>query len=110
MRSGTLRHEVTIQSLVPVQDTTTGAISDTWTVFASGVRAEIRAATLREFIAAGADMAQLTGVITIRYLAGVKPSMRILHGDRIYNIKGALQDPKSGREYMVLPVTEIIAG
>jgi SPP1 family predicted phage head-tail adaptor len=109
MRSGTLRHEVTIQSLVPVQDAATGNITDTWTLFAT-VRAEVRAATLREFIAAGAEQAQLTAVITIRYLEGIKPSMRILHGDHVYNIKSGLFDPKSGREYLVLPCSDIIEG
>ena len=109
MRSGRLRHEVTIQSLVPVQDAATGNIADTWTLFAN-VRAEVRPATLREFIAAGVEQAKVTAVITIRYLAGIKPSMRVLFGDRVYNIENALPDPKSGREYMNLPCSDIIEG
>ncbi len=109
MRSGKLRHEVTIQSLVPVQDGTTGEIADTWTLFAT-VRAEVRPASVREFIAAGAEQSKVTAAVTIRYLAGIKPSMRILHGDRVYNIENALPDFKSGREYITLPCSDIIEG
>lgn len=109
MRSRKLNKVVTIQSLVPAQDSTTGVITDSWTFFAKDY-AEIRALTLREFIAAGSDVAELAAVITIRYRAGIKPSMRILHGDRVYQIKGPLEDPKSGREYLVMPAHEIITG
>lgn len=109
MRSGRLRHYITIQSLAPVQDATTGNVTDTWTLFAA-VRAEVRPATVREFIAAGAEQAKITVIITIRYLEGIKPSMRILFGEHVYNIENALPDPKSGREYMNLPCSDIIEG
>ena len=109
MRSGRLRHQVVIQSLVPVQDATTGEIANTWTLF-STERAEVRSASLREFIAGGIEDSKVTLVVTIRYRAGIKPSMRVLHGDRIYNIENALPDYKSMREYMVLPCSEIIKG
>lgn len=105
-----LRHRVQIQALVPVQDTAgTGEITDTWTLFAD-VWANVRPASVREFIAAGISASKVTAAVTVRYLAGVKASMRIVHGDRTYNIEGVLPDPHSGIEFLTLPVSEIVEG
>lgn len=104
-----LRHRVAIQSLVPVQDDTTGNITDTWSTFAT-VWAEIRPLNAREFIAAAAAQSKVTEMVTIRYIAGVKQSMRILHRAQILNVEGVLPDQKSGIEYLTLPVSEVQSG
>jgi SPP1 family predicted phage head-tail adaptor len=109
MRAGDLRHQVILQSLVPVQNETTGIITDTWVTFATGW-AEFHPASVREFVAAGIVQSKIMGAFVIRYRAGVKASMRILHGAGIYNVEGVLADPKRGTEYLTLPVSEVLNG
>lgn len=110
MRAGVLRHFVTIEELVPVQDAGTGVITEDWVVFQANVPAEVHPSSVREFVAADAEQSKATGWVRIRYVAGVKQSMRILHGDQVFNILGVLPDPKSGREYLTLPVSEVQSG
>jgi SPP1 family predicted phage head-tail adaptor len=109
MQAGKLRHEVEIQSLVPVQDGTTGEITETWETFAV-VWGEVRPASVREFIAAGISESTVTAQVTIRYRPDIKASMRVLHGAQVFNIEGALPDPKSGVEYLTLPCSEVQSG
>lgn len=109
MQSGKLSHRIIIQSLVPVQNGTTGIVTDTWTIFAT-VWAEVRPASVREFVAAGIAESKITTAVKIRYLAGIKTSMCILHGMQIFNIEGVLSDPRSGMEYITLPCSEVIYG
>ena len=109
LRAGSLNHRVTIQSLESVQDETTGNITEEWTEFAE-VWANIRPATVREFIDAGAEQTSFVVSVQIRYVPGILPSMRILHEDHVYNIEGVLPDPHSGREWLTLPCSEVIEG
>jgi len=108
MRAGTLRHRVTLQSNIKVQDPATGYMTQSWTDVAK-VRAAVAPLSAREFIAAQAMQADVTTRITIRYRAGVTAAMRILHDGKTYNITGVLPDAKSGREYLTLPCTELPA-
>lgn len=109
MDAGKLRHRVTIQTRGQTQDETTGVISDSYTTFAT-VWAEVRPASVREFIAAGIEGSKVTVAVKIRYLAGVKTSMQIIHGDNTYNIEGVLPDPDSGIEWLTLPCSEVTGG
>lgn len=102
LKSGDLRHLVTIEERATIQNEETGAISTEWIGFAE-VWAKIEPLSAREFMNAQAMQSQITTRITVRYLDGLKPSMRIIHGDRVYDIKGVLGDPVSGREYLTLP-------
>lgn len=104
-----LRHRVQIQTHTPTQDSGTGVITHAWVLFAD-VFAHVRPASVREFVAAGATASKITAAITIRYLGGVKASMRVIHGSRTYNIEGVLPDPRSGIEFLTLPVSEVIEG
>jgi len=109
MQAGRLRHRVTLQSLVPMQDPLTGVVTNAWTAFAT-VWASVEPLSAREFLQASALSSQVVARIRIRYLAGVMPSMRIIHGERTYNIEGVLPDAASGTEYLTLPVSEIVNG
>jgi SPP1 family predicted phage head-tail adaptor len=40
----------------------------------------------REFLAAGAEQARVTTIITMRYRDGVTAAMRVLHGSDVYKI------------------------
>lgn len=109
MQAGKLRHQVVIQRLVPVQDETTGEITETWEDFATEW-AEVRPASVREFIAANIEESEITAKVLIRYRPGIKASMHIIHGSQVFNIEGVLSDPKSGIEYLTLPVSEVQSG
>jgi SPP1 family predicted phage head-tail adaptor len=61
----------------------------------------------RELIQAQAMQSEVSARITIRWLSGVKATMRIVHGSAIYRIHGVLGDRDSGREYLTLPVSEL---
>ena len=109
MRAGELRHRVVIQSMAETQDPNTGIITSGWATFAT-VWAEVRPLSAREFVAAAAAQSKVTAMIKIPYLAGVKPSMRIVDGAGVYNVEGVLPDPKSGIEYLTLPASQVISG
>lgn len=109
MQAGTLRHRVTLQSLVPMQDPVTGVVTHTWSTLAT-VWASVQPLSAREFLQASAVSSQVVARVRIRYFPGVMPSMRILHGERTYNIEGVLPDAVSGTEYLTLPVIEVVHG
>lgn len=109
MNPGALSHRVTIQSVVDAQDTNTGIITPGFATFAT-VWAEVRPLSAREFIAAAASQSKVTATVKIRYLAGIKPSMRVVDGADIYQVEGVLNDPHSGREWITLAVSQVISG
>lgn len=104
MRIGALRHWVVIQQLARTLDGS-GNTVEAWSDFAS-VYAEVAPLSAREFVAGQAVQSGVDTRITIRYLAGVRPTMRILHDGRLFNIQGVLSDTASGREYLTLPCSE----
>lgn len=105
MQAGKLRHRVTIQGPVMVQNSETGAVNKTWLDVAT-VWAEVSPLSAREFIAAQASQGEITTRITIRFRTGITRKHRILFRGGIYNIEGVLPDPVSGREYLTLPCSE----
>lgn len=102
LAAGKLRHRVRIEEQVHVSDEETGAVSTEWR-FVAVVWAAIEPLSAREFVAAATTQSGITARITIRYRPGMRASMRILHGESIYNIAGVLPDLESGREYLTLP-------
>jgi SPP1 family predicted phage head-tail adaptor len=100
--AGKLRHRVTIQSREETQDEETGALSVGWVDFAT-VWASVEPLSAKEFLQSSSIQSDVTAKIIIRYLAGIKPNMRALHRDEIYNIRGVLADKVSGLEYITLP-------
>ena len=108
LAAGRLRHRVTIEQPVVTQDQTTGAIVETWGAFAERVPAAIEPLSARDFIQSAAMQSEITTRITVRYIVGLKPNMRVVHGSTIYNIRGILPDKNSGREYVTLPCDEVL--
>lgn len=106
LAAGFLRHRIEIHELTSVQDVDTGNVEPSYSLFAE-IWAAARPATVREIQAAGGEVTKTNTTFTIRYLAGVKRWMRIRHGDRLWNIEGVMQDPDSGKEFMVLPCSEV---
>lgn len=91
MRSGTLRHRVTVEHRAETRDDY-GGVTTAWTVFASSVPAAILPVSGREFFQAEANQAEVSTKIVMRELAGLLPSMRILHDGQQYNIRAILPD------------------
>lgn len=104
--AGKLRRRITIEQRLLTQDPGTGEMLHSWQVFANNVPAAIEPLSAREFIAAQAGQSEVTARIVIRYREGVLPTMRILHKNKVYNIRGILADANSGMEYLTLPVSE----
>jgi SPP1 family predicted phage head-tail adaptor len=105
MRNGKLRHKMTLQQPVTTQNTTTGEMATVWTEVAK-VWASLEPLSANAFIAAGAEQSEVTARVTIRYREGVTSKMRLIYRGMYYDIKGVLADPKSGLEYLTLPVGE----
>ena len=93
MRSGDLRHRVTIQSRSTSQDSF-GQELTTWSDVAT-VWAAVVPLTGRELLAAAAINAELTHTVTIRYQAQfanpiAMAKMRIQYGTRLFNIQSSI--------------------
>jgi len=85
MNAGQLRERVKLQTPATGQDAYGEPLTG-WADFAVGVPADIQDLNGREFLAATASQNVVNSKITIRHLAGVLPSMRVLHGADAYNI------------------------
>jgi SPP1 family predicted phage head-tail adaptor len=106
LAAGKLRHRVRIEEIVTDQDSN-GDIVQTWQTYADNVAAAVEPLSARELVQAQAMQSEVSARITIRWLSGVKATMRIVYGSAIYRIHGALGDRDSGREYLTLPVSEL---
>lgn len=109
MQAGKLRHRITIQERVQIQDRDSGEMINGWQDWPrSGAKhwASIEPLSARDFIAARTVQSQVTGRIVLRYREGLDPTMRILYRNKVYSIHGRLPDPNSGLEYLTLPVSE----
>lgn len=107
LSAGKLRHRVTIQEPVNVQDSTDGSMVKTWRDVAT-VWAAIEPLSAREFIAAMKEDSKVSARITIRYIPTINHEMRLYHAAKsvYYDIHGILSDKDSGLEYITIPVSE----
>jgi len=84
MNAGELKHKITIQELQRVPDGY-GGYTETWNNVATAW-AKIQPLKGSERYQAQQVASELSHKITLRYLSGVKPSMRIVYGLRVFNI------------------------
>lgn len=96
MRAGKLRHLVTIQRATETQDSA-GEPVVVWTEFAKAWAA-VEPLKGREFFEAQQHYGQVTHRVAIRYLAGIVPKMRVVHGERSFDIQAVLHLEERGRE------------
>lgn len=91
-----LRHRVDIQAYVTTQDSETGTVEEEWESILDSedvlIAAEIMPLSGREFVAAQTIQAGVTTRITVRWMTGIVPSMRVVHQGEVYNIKAVLPD------------------
>ena len=103
LAAGKLRHRVTLEEKQTVVNSF-GESQDEW-VHVANVWAAIEPLSAREYVQAEAMQSNVAARITIRWRPDLKASMRIVHGDTIYNPAGILADLDSGREYVTIPVS-----
>jgi SPP1 family predicted phage head-tail adaptor len=104
-----LPHRARIEQVTVSNPGTTGARTETWSVYAHPW-GHFKTATVREFVEAGVTNSKVNASWTMRSrdATGVEQSMRLLFGDRTYNIEGGpLLDPRSGNEYCIFPLSEV---
>jgi len=106
MNPGRLRHRIIIQELTDLRDPISGEIIDTDWQDVCTVWAEIRALRGREYFAAQQTIAESSHEITIRYRKGIKPTMRAVHDDRIFDIQAVL-DKDGKMRYLSLVCKEV---
>ncbi|WP_392552920.1 phage head closure protein [Orbus wheelerorum] len=106
MKSGKLRHRITIQKKISSK-TGTGSIKVKWEDVCK-VWASVEPSSVKEFLTAQSIKSEVTAKIIIRYNKNIviDSTMRILYRDKIYNIAGVLADLNSGLDYLTLPVSE----
>lgn len=85
MRAGALQHKIELQREVETV-TPAGHVKKTWQTYATG-KAELRQASISEYLTSFGETDAGAGVFLIRYLPGVSTSDRIVHGGRVWNIK-----------------------
>ena len=105
MRAGCLRHHITIERRVETQDDDGDPVV-TWETFAANVPAEVMPMSAKELMAAQAMQSEQVARIKIRWMDGLDASMRITYDGKRYNIAGFVPDPRSGREWITIPVSE----
>lgn len=101
LSGGSLSHLIRIEY---ESGTTRSAIGEpvlTWATFAS-VWASVEPLRGNEAIALRMQGAEISTRIRTRYIPGVKPSMRVVHGDDIYNIHEAYSPFERKRELEML--------
>jgi SPP1 family predicted phage head-tail adaptor len=106
MKIGKLRHRITIQEPVEVQDPTTGEVVVTWQDVFENVPAEITPLSAKEFIGSKTEQSFIDARIVIRFREAINAKMRVLHKGQVYNPHGWLPDNQSGRRYLTAPCTK----
>ena len=99
MRSGMLRHRVTLQRFQQGQDAYGGPV-ETWEDVAI-VWASLEAMSGREFFASQQAQSEVTQRIRIRYRPDVTADMRVIHNGKVFNIVAPLPDNR-GRELVLM--------
>jgi SPP1 family predicted phage head-tail adaptor len=98
MQASELRHPVDIQRRMTSGD---GYVWGIW----KHVMASIEPLSAREFLNVSQNVNPVQAKMKMWWLAGIDPTMRVVHGDVIYNIEAVLEDNQSGRHWMTLMVS-----
>jgi len=100
VKIGELRNRITLQEYTISKDSF-GAETETWSDVAQ-VWASIEPLSGREYFAAQQINAQISTKVTIRYRAGIKPTMRVLFGNRVYGILSVINTGEKNRELILM--------
>jgi SPP1 family predicted phage head-tail adaptor len=105
IRSGQLRHRVTIETPIETQDPM-GAVVQTWELFLRPAAA-LEAISSREFFGSDRIEADVDHRLQLRYHDGLTPKMRVLLGSRTFEIK-AVRDLDGRRRELELLLRETV--
>lgn len=101
MRAGKLRHRISIERAIETQDSSYNEAVIQWVLFAE-VSASIIPLSGRELIRAKQVELETDTEITIRYLDGLSPKMRIMYRDRVFEILNIINTEERNREIHLL--------
>lgn len=107
IQAGELRHSVRIEQRTTAQDSS-GDPLPVWTLFAKR-RAAVGRVPGKEVFSStsAARVATVPAVWRLRYLPGVTPAMRLVHGQRVFNIISAI-DPDGLKNELFINAEELI--
>lgn len=94
MKIGKMRYRITIEDYIVTTDKD-GFQKEEWIPFTT-VWADIVPVSSKEMTASSQSVLEVTSKIYIRYLKGLKSTMRVKCGDRIFEIASLLIDERNG--------------
>jgi SPP1 family predicted phage head-tail adaptor len=100
-RKRVFRHKLVIEEYVIVGWNELNQPQKDWKTFTT-VRGEVDPLRGREYIASRQVQAELTHRISIRYIKGIKPSMRVRWGDRIFEIQSVINPMEKNYEVQLM--------
>lgn len=104
MKIGRLRHRIVIEESSAGRDSFGAEVSQ-WIQFAK-VWADVSPVSGREFASFKQINAEITTKIIIRYIAGITTEMRILFGDRVFEIDSVI-NPEEKNISLLLVCKEV---
>ena len=105
MKIGKLKHRVILQRKEITEDELKQQ-TETWVDFAY-VWAAIQPLSGREYFSARQENAEITARITIRHLKDIKPNMRVLFDEKVYEILSVI-NPDERNASLVLMCKEAV--
>jgi len=109
IRAGELKHKIVIQQSTLGGAGAYGGQVKSWSTFAT-VWAKIRPTSGRKLIEAQAAQSKVDTEITIRYLAGVLPAMRVSYNSAIYDIDAVINRDLANKEMLLMCSTGVNEG
>ena len=106
MRTGNLRHRITIQQKMTTTDSE-GIPIETWTDFAT-VWAAVEPTTGKEFWEAQAINQENTVRFRIRYLNGIRPYMQVIYKGRTFRITAIMDAKERHREMQIMGLEVVV--
>lgn len=106
MNVGQLNKIITIQIRTMAQDDA-GQPTESWRTFAQ-CYANIKPKVGKDYLESKQLINEITHDITIRYRRHIKPKMRILYEDRIFEIVAPPIDPEEKRRWLYLKCKELV--
>jgi SPP1 family predicted phage head-tail adaptor len=100
MRSGPLRHRITIEAPVETQGSD-GSMTTTWETFLTAW-ASIEPLIGREYFAQQREQAAVSHKIRMRYRPGITHKMRVAWGTRVFEIESVLNVGERNREIVLM--------
>jgi SPP1 family predicted phage head-tail adaptor len=96
MRAGLLRHRIEIQSPTLSVGDSGETVQDWDTIENGAVWGSVEPLKARELMESGRQLGEVTHRIRCRYVAGVSPKCRVLHGARVYQIESVINGEERG--------------